>query len=95
MPRMNLGAHMSIAGGLHLAFARAEAAGCRSLQIFSKNERQWRATPLIPGAGAQFEGEGARSRRGPGMEDATDTSKLGLPCGGLWAIFVRRLGYGR
>jgi len=40
------GAHMSIAGGLHLAVERAEAAGCDVLQIFVKNQRQWTAPPL-------------------------------------------------
>jgi deoxyribonuclease IV len=41
-----LGAHMSIAGGLHLALARGRALGCRAVQIFLKNQRQWAARPL-------------------------------------------------
>ena len=40
------GAHMSVAGGLHLAFERGRAAGCDCLQIFVKNQRQWSARPL-------------------------------------------------
>ena len=44
MPR--LGAHMSIAGGLPLAIARAQIHQCDALQIFSKNASQWRARPL-------------------------------------------------
>jgi len=40
------GAHMSVAGGLHLAFDIAAAAGCDCLQIFVKNQRQWTARPL-------------------------------------------------
>ncbi|HUL45365.1 MAG TPA: deoxyribonuclease IV [Bacteroidota bacterium] len=40
------GAHESIAGGLSLAFGRAERAGCRALQIFTKNSNQWRAKEL-------------------------------------------------
>ncbi len=43
---MNLGAHMSIAGGLEQAFGRALAAGCGVLQIFTKSNSQWRAKPL-------------------------------------------------
>lgn len=43
-----LGAHMSIAGGLHLALHRAEAVGCSALQIFTKNASQWRGKPLSP-----------------------------------------------
>src|SRR5512140_1937594 len=41
-----IGAHESIAGGIHLAFGRAESIGCRTLQIFTKNASQWRAKPL-------------------------------------------------
>jgi deoxyribonuclease IV len=44
MPR--LGAHLSIAGGLPRAVDRAEASGCRALQIFTKSAGQWRAREL-------------------------------------------------
>ncbi|MGE4559346.1 MAG: deoxyribonuclease IV, partial [Desulfobulbus sp.] len=38
-----LGAHQSIAGGLHLAFERIARVGGESLQIFTANQRQWKA----------------------------------------------------
>src|SRR5438874_4908946 len=41
-----LGAHMSVAGGLPYAIARAHAHQCEALQIFTKNASQWRARPL-------------------------------------------------
>jgi len=41
-----LGAHLSIAGGITRAIDRAEATGCESLQIFTKNSNQWRGRPL-------------------------------------------------
>ncbi|MFP5211816.1 MAG: deoxyribonuclease IV [Acidobacteriota bacterium] len=41
MPR--LGAHMSVAGGLHLAFDRLRQIGGEAMQIFVKNQRQWLA----------------------------------------------------
>lgn len=41
-----LGAHMSISGGLHLAFGRLQEVGGEALQIFSKNERQWNAPEI-------------------------------------------------
>jgi deoxyribonuclease-4 len=44
MPR--LGAHMSVAGGLPCAIARAHVHQCEALQIFTKNANQWRARPL-------------------------------------------------
>lgn len=41
-----IGAHESIAGGLHTAFERAASVGCRALQIFTKNSNRWDARPL-------------------------------------------------
>ncbi len=41
-----LGAHMSIAGGVHTAIERAEKIGCTTLQLFVKNNNQWKGKPL-------------------------------------------------
>lgn len=41
-----LGAHMSVAGGLHLAFARIKEVEGKALQIFTRNQRQWAASPI-------------------------------------------------
>ncbi|WP_457573945.1 deoxyribonuclease IV [Desulfolithobacter sp.] len=41
-----LGAHESVAGGLHLAVERIVRVGGEALQIFTRNQRQWRAAPL-------------------------------------------------
>src|SRR2546427_857436 len=41
-----IGAHMSIAGGLHHALERGRELGCGAVQIFLKNQRQWAAKPL-------------------------------------------------
>lgn len=43
-----LGAHMSIAGGLHLAFERLRKVKGESLQIFTRNQMQWKAEPISP-----------------------------------------------
>lgn len=43
-----LGAHMSIAGGYGRAVERARQAGCDCLQIFTRNNQQWRAKPITP-----------------------------------------------
>ncbi len=50
-----LGAHMSIAGGLHLAFARIREVQGDALQIFTSNQRQWRTTPFTPEMVADFQ----------------------------------------
>jgi deoxyribonuclease-4 len=41
-----LGAHESVAGGLHLAFERIEKVDGESLQIFTRNQRQWHPAEL-------------------------------------------------
>jgi len=43
---VRVGAHESIAGGVSRALARAEEHGARSLQVFTKNARGWKAPPL-------------------------------------------------
>lgn len=41
-----IGAHISAAGGIHKAFARADALSCESMQIFTRNQRQWLSKEL-------------------------------------------------
>jgi len=41
-----LGAHMSISGGLELAYQAGESIGCTAMQIFTKSNRQWAAKAL-------------------------------------------------
>ena len=41
-----VGAHVSAAGGVELAIARAKALGANALALFTKNQRQWSAPPL-------------------------------------------------
>lgn len=41
-----LGAHMSMAGGYHNAVLAAQTAGCATVQLFTKNNNQWRGKPM-------------------------------------------------
>lgn len=43
---MLLGAHVSISGGVFNAPARGEKIGCTAIQIFTKNQMQWKAKEL-------------------------------------------------
>jgi deoxyribonuclease-4 len=45
----HFGAHMSIAGGYHLALEAGKAHDCRAVQLFTKNSNQWRAKELTDG----------------------------------------------
>lgn len=75
---------MSIAGGIHKAFARAEEAGCRTLQIFSKNERQWQAKPLDAPSIIAFKAEATRSAISPLIVHGSYLINLGTPTDELW-----------
>ncbi|MFG0328865.1 MAG: deoxyribonuclease IV [Phycisphaerales bacterium] len=41
-----LGSHLSVAGGLHHALIEAKRLKMETVQVFTKNQRQWKARPL-------------------------------------------------
>jgi len=47
-PAYCIGAHLSIAGGVHNAIRQALRLELDTVQIFVKNQRRWRATPFKP-----------------------------------------------
>lgn len=51
-----LGAHQSIAGGYHRAIERAHRIGCQCVQLFTKNNNQWKAPPVTSEDAARFRG---------------------------------------
>jgi deoxyribonuclease-4 len=81
---MHLGAHMSIAGGLPLACERGGAVGCDVIQLFVKNERQWKAKPLGKLEVSEF--KAARKAHGIKTAFAHDTYLINLasPDRALW-----------
>jgi deoxyribonuclease-4 len=66
-----LGAHVSVAGGLANAFARAAELGCDAIQIFVKNANQWRGRPLLASEVAEFRAARAASAVGPVVAHAS------------------------
>src|SRR5918993_1966675 len=40
------GSHLSIAGGMHNALLKGEQLGCETVQVFTKNQKQWKCSPL-------------------------------------------------
>lgn len=68
-----LGAHESVSGGLYRAFARIHSVGGTSLQIFSRNQRQWNPPELSRQEIEQFRDEW---RNCPNMEVASHASYL-------------------
>ncbi|HEU4324073.1 MAG TPA: deoxyribonuclease IV [Roseiflexaceae bacterium] len=81
---MKFGAHMSISGGLHRAFEQGERAGCDTIQIFSKNQQQWRAKPLTDQEIALFKAEQERTGFGPLVVHDSYLINLASPKDDLW-----------
>ena len=79
-----LGAHMSIAGGYYKAVEAAKAAGCDCVQIFLKNNNQWRAKELTDDDAARF--KAALAESGVGFPIAHDSYLINLatPDDELW-----------
>jgi len=48
------GSHLSIAGGLHNALLDAETLGCQTVQIFTKNQKQWKCSPCSVEAAGEW-----------------------------------------
>ncbi len=89
---MKFGAHMSISGGLHKAFARGETAGCDTVQIFSKNQQQWRAKPLIETDISLFKAEQQRSGFEPLIVHDSYLINLASPNDELWEKSIAAFG---
>ncbi len=60
-----LGAHMSIAGGVHTAVERGSRIGCTTMQMFVKNNNQWQGKPLTESDISTYKETLAKSSIGP------------------------------
>jgi deoxyribonuclease-4 len=86
-----LGAHMSIAGGLHLALERGHAIGCGAVQIFLKNQRQWAARPLVAEEARAFAAARRRTRIRHAFAHASYLINLAAPGDPQWRQAVDAL----
>ena len=92
MPRKRLlplgqrrfGAHMSIAGGLHRAFELGAQAGCDCIQVFVKNQRQWRAPAMTEDQVRAWRKAQADSDISPVIAHSTYLINLASPDDQLW-----------
>jgi len=73
------GAHMSVSGGLDLAFPRALAVGATAVQIFTKNANRWSAPPLTAAEIAAFRTAWQTSGIGPVMAHDAYLINLAAP----------------
>ncbi|HET9491567.1 MAG TPA: deoxyribonuclease IV [Methylomirabilota bacterium] len=88
MKRDELGAHMSVAGGLWRALERGHALGCGAVQIFLKNQRQWAAPPLTADDIRDFAAARRRTRIPAVFAHASYLINLAAPASPEWARAV-------
>lgn len=81
---MRLGAHVSTAGGADLAILRGLDFGCESIQIFTKNNNQWRAAPLKKDVVERFRSNLADSGMSPVVAHGSYLINLGTSKKVLW-----------
>jgi deoxyribonuclease-4 len=85
LPRHRFGAHLSIAGGVHHALLAAQKLRCDVVQVFVKNQRQWRAAPLDPDDLQQWHALRTTPGFGPVVAHATYLINLAAADAGLYA----------
>ncbi|MBI3616028.1 MAG: deoxyribonuclease IV [Candidatus Omnitrophica bacterium] len=77
LPR--LGAHMSMAGGFHLAVERGLSVGCQTIQIFTKSNNQWDALPISDESAKTFQKAVKNSGVGPVFAHTAYLINVGSP----------------
>lgn len=88
---MLLGAHMSVSGGLSLAFERAQSIGINTMQIFTKNQTRWEQKPTPAEEIARWNAAQATTGIGPVVSHAAYLLNLGTPNDALWEKSVNAL----
>lgn len=81
---MRIGAHVSIAGGMDLAIDRGIELGCEAIQVFTKNNNQWRAAPLTDEVVARFHAKLRASPLHPVVAHAAYLINLATSDDALW-----------
>jgi deoxyribonuclease-4 len=86
-----LGAHESVAGGLHLAFERIKSVGGEALQIFTRNQRQWTPAELKAEEVELFQAAHEKSGGMPVASHASYLVNLATGKDELWEKSVHNL----
>jgi deoxyribonuclease-4 len=80
-----LGAHQSIAGGYHKAAERGHAVGCDCVQLFTKNNNQWRAKDISDDQARLFQAALKKLKIKHPLSHASYLINLASPDAELWA----------
>ncbi|HTQ40300.1 MAG TPA: deoxyribonuclease IV, partial [Pirellulales bacterium] len=79
-----LGAHQSISGGYYRAVELAAACGCDCVQLFTKNNNQWRAKAITDDDAAQFQAALAKHNIAHPLSHDSYLINLAAPDETLW-----------
>jgi deoxyribonuclease IV len=78
------GSHLSISGGIHNALLEAEALGCDTVQVFTKNQQQWKCKPLAADTVEQWKTHLARLKFRKTVSHDSYLINLASPDDRLW-----------
>ena len=82
------GSHLSIAGGLHNAALAAEKYGMDTVQIFTKNQQQWRVKPLEDGPVGEWRAHTTRLKFEQTVSHDSYLINLASPDDRLWQMSI-------
>src|SRR5947209_14092812 len=89
------GSHLSISGGLHNALLSAEKFGMETVQIFTKNQQQWKCRPLEGQVIEDWKAQHARLKFSKTVSHDSYLINLGSPDELLWRksveLFIEEL----
>jgi deoxyribonuclease-4 len=75
---------MSVAGGVSKAFERAQSIDCGTMQVFTRNQNQWKCKPLETTEIARYHEWAQRTGIAPVVAHASYLINLGSPSDELW-----------
>lgn len=84
MGQLKLGAHMSIAGGVSYALARAASVYSNAVQVFTKNNRQWKGPAISESDVTRWNEEMPLHKIGDAVSHASYLINLASPKPELW-----------
>jgi deoxyribonuclease-4 len=89
------GSHLSIAGGMSNALLAAEKLGCQTVQVFTKNQQQWRCKPLESRCVADWSAHVKRLKFNKTVSHDSYLINLASPDDALWekstALFIEEV----
>ncbi|HZZ41675.1 MAG TPA: deoxyribonuclease IV [Tepidisphaeraceae bacterium] len=89
------GSHLSIAGGMHLAILKAQELGMDTVQVFTKNQQQWKSKPLETSAIAEWKNHLGNAKFKQTVSHDSYLINLASPDDKLWqasiALFIEEL----